>query len=469
MPIVPSPGDRVQGALHRYTLLKLLNKGACANAFGATDERGEKIFLKAYTSPTTLKPWYDDYLRYEIELNARLGADPVLAQQSVRATDVFSATFEHEGRATRNPNLFQVFPFVSGNRNLGDLAADGWRGRPLRGGERLMVAAVFLAALARLHAAKIVHADLKPANVQMVRIGDGAAPLFRPLLVDMDFSVLADRRAPWHGDASVGYVGTPGYFSPEHLRGEVPRKASDVFTAAVILCELLAGRHPFLSAFEGETDELKRRMREGETDFGDAAIPLLGPCGAELPALLRLALSPDPEERPTAGQLSKNLARLRRSLAGGGSPRFGWFFEPGAVPGVEAGRVEPETATAVAVAPVRTAADVTAAEPVREEAPPPRPSKLVLRGKIGAIRTRTALAPNRALLSRVIGDDARFTDGRPQFEVIPAGGGWIVRPTSPLNPTFLNGSPLRAPAALKDGDVLSIQSVYARISVSFAA
>ena len=120
----------------------------------------------------------------------------MLAQQSVRATDVFSATFEHEGRATRNPNLFQVFPFVSGNRNLGDLAADGWRGRPLRGGERLMVAAVFLAALARLHAAKIVHADLKPANVQMVRIGDGAAPLFRPLLVDMDFSVLADRRAP---------------------------------------------------------------------------------------------------------------------------------------------------------------------------------------------------------------------------------------------------------------------------------
>ena len=101
MPIVPSPGDRVQSSLHRYTLLKLLNKGACANAFSATDERGEKVFLKAYTSPTTLKPWYDAYLRYEIELNARLAADPILAQQSVRALDAFSATFEHEGRLKR--------------------------------------------------------------------------------------------------------------------------------------------------------------------------------------------------------------------------------------------------------------------------------------------------------------------------------------------------------------------------------
>ena len=276
MPIVPSPGDRVQGSLHRYTLLKLLNKGACANAFSATDERGEKVFLKAYTSPTTLKPWYDAYLRYEIELNARLAADPLLAQQSVRALDAFSATFEHEGRPTRNPNIFQVFPFVSGNLDLGRLVDEGWHGRELRGGERLMVAAIFLAALARLHAAKIVHADLKPANVQMVRIGSGDAPLFRPLLVDMDFSVLADKRAPWHGDASVGYVGTPGYFSPEHLRGDVPTTASDAFTAAIILWQLLAGRHPFVSALGDEADpgDYRERVLAGRTDFGFEMPPL---------------------------------------------------------------------------------------------------------------------------------------------------------------------------------------------------
>ena len=435
MPIVPSPGDRVQGALHRYTLLKLLNKGACANAFGATDERGEKIFLKAYTSPTTLKPWYDDYLRYEIELNARLGADPVLAQQSVRATDVFSATFEHEGRATRNPNLFQVFPFVSGNRNLGDLAADGWRGRPLRGGERLMVAAVFLAALARLHAAKIVHADLKPANVQMVRIGDGAAPLFRPLLVDMDFSVLADRRAPWHGDASVGYVGTPGYFSPEHLRGDVPTAASDAFTAAIILCELLSGRHPFAAALgdDAEPGDYRDRVLAGRHDFGlEAPRFLPGVAAPGLGRLLLRALSPDPARRPSVAEMHTAVVAARRAADAG--------------PSVAGPSVPDPTASG------------------------PR-TRLVLSGSNGAFSTGGRFAVTRTTLRRVAGDDARYAGDEPQFLLERgAGSDWLVLPPPkpPRNPTYRNGAPLRAPAVLAAGDTLSIGPVKAACTVSFA-
>ena len=260
MPIIPESGDRVRGAVHSYTLVKLLNKGASANAFSATDENDERVFLKAYTSPTTFKPWYDGYLRYAIELNARLGADPVLAQQTVRATDIFSAAYEHDGKLTRNPNIFQVFPFITGNRNLGDVIDGG--GERTTGAERLAMAAIFAGALARLHAAKVVHADLKPANVQMARIRSGGGLAFRPLLVDMDFSVLADRRAPWHSDTSAGYVGTPGYFSPEHLRGEVPTTASDAFTAAIIIWQLLAGRHPFASALDdgAEPDDYRERV-----------------------------------------------------------------------------------------------------------------------------------------------------------------------------------------------------------------
>ena len=440
MPIVPSPGDRVQGALHRYTLLKLLNKGACANAFGATDERGEKVFLKAYTSPTTLKPWYDDYLRYEIELNARLGADPVLAQQSVRATDVFSATFEHEGRATRNPNLFQVFPFVSGNRNLGDLAADGWRGRPLRGGERLMVAAVFLAALARLHAARIVHADLKPANVQMVRIGDGAAPLFRPLLVDMDFSVLADRRAPWHGDASVGYVGTPGYFSPEHLRGDVPTSASDAFTAAIILCELLSGRHPFAAALgdDAEPGDYRDRVLAGRHDFGlEAPRFLPGVAAPGLGRLLLRALSPDPARRPSVAEMHTAVVAARRAAD--------------AVPSVAGPSVAGPSVP-----------DPTASGPR---------TRLVLSGSNGAFSTGGRFAVTRTTLRRVAGDDARYAGDEPQFLLERgAGSDWLVLPPPkpPRNPTYRNGAPLRAPAVLAAGDTLSIGPVKAACTVSFA-
>ena len=446
MPIVPSPGDRVQSSLHRYTLLKLLNKGACANAFSATDEHGEKVFLKAYTSPTTLKPWYDAYLRYEIELNARLAADPLLAQQSVRAIDAFSATFEHEGRPTRNPNLFQAFPFVSGNLDLGRLIDEGWRGRALRGGEKLMVAAIFLAALARLHAAKIVHADLKPANVQMVRIGAGDAPLFRPLLVDMDFSVLADKRAPWHGDASVGYVGTPGYFSPEHLRGDVPTTASDAFTASVILWQLLAGRHPFASALGDEADpgDYRERVLAGRTDFG-FEMPALPPDvrAPELGRLLVRALSPDPARRPSVADLHAAVVAARR--ASSTAP------EKEAAP--EGGRAAPATLVARHLSPVT-----------------PR-SRLVLAGSNGSFSTGGRFAVTRATLRRVVGDDARYAGDAPQF-VLERGAGddWLVLPPpeAPRNPTYRNGAPLGAPAVLAAGDVLSIGPVKAACTVSFS-
>ena len=439
MPIVPSAGDSVRSALHRYAIHELLNKGALANAFRATDEEGRKVFLKAYTSPTTFKPWYDAYLRYAIELNRRLGADPVLAQQSVRATDVFSATFTHDGIPTRNPCIFQAYPFISGNRNLGDLISDGYRGRALTGDERLMVAAIFTAALARLHAARVVHCDLKPANVQMVRIGAGDELLFRPLLVDMDYSVLADKQAPWHGDATAGYVGTPGYFSPEHLRGDVPTAASDAFTAAIILWQLLAGRHPFLSALgdDAEPGAYRERVLAGRTDFGDGPPPFLDNIRApELAHLMAQALSPDPAARPTVPELHAAVVAARRSSAEG-----------------------PKTSPALKT--VKTLPSARGAPAAR----------LVLTGRGGSFSTGGRFALTQTTLRRIVGDDARYAGRTAQFIVERDGaGGWRVLPPpdAPKNPTYRNGAPLDGPAPLVPGDTLSIGPAKALCTISHA-
>ena len=72
-----------------------------------------------------------------------------------------------------------------------------------------------MAGIAALHEAKIVHADLKPANAYLIQDPTIAAG-YQLKLIDMDFSLLADRRAPWHGHQ--GYVGTDNYRSPEHMR-----------------------------------------------------------------------------------------------------------------------------------------------------------------------------------------------------------------------------------------------------------
>ena len=457
---MPREGNVARGEKGEYAVRRILKSGDAAVACEAEEKgTGRKAFLKLYISPTSRCDWFRPYLDYERELNRRLATDDYLRDVSVPAVDVFAAPLRGaDGRPlSRHPSVFQVFRWVDGGYTLKHATS-----RPAGEPEpdwatRVYLAKIFVSALERLHERDVVHCDLKPENIGLepFKLPSGETRL-RPTLLDMDFSILADRTAPWHGHA--GYIGTPGYRSPEHLSGEVPGKASDVFTAAIILCELLAGRHPFASAFEGETDELGRRMREGETDFGDAPVPLLGPCETGLPGLLRAALSPDPEERPPASLLSKDLARLRRSLAGGGSPRFGWLFEPAPKPAREPEHGE--------------SADGPAGSGTPPPPPPPSPPsgrKLVLRGARGDIRTRTALAPGRPILARAVGADERFTDGRPQFEVVPKGDGWIVRPTEPLNPTFLNGAPLRAPAVLKEGDVLSIQSVYAKLTVSFAA
>jgi hypothetical protein len=59
----------------------------------------------------------------------------------------------------------------------------------------------------------------------------------------MDWALISGSRAPW--DGIQGYVGTERYQSPEHVRGEVPDRPSDVFTCGIMLSQILGKGHPF--------------------------------------------------------------------------------------------------------------------------------------------------------------------------------------------------------------------------------
>lgn len=94
-----------------------------------------------------------------------------------------------------------------------------------------------LAALDYAHRHGIVHRDIKPANVMLARTGEVKV---------MDFGIARAVNEVGHTMTSASTVmGTAQYLSPEQARGEVVDARSDLYSAGVLLYELLTGRPPF--------------------------------------------------------------------------------------------------------------------------------------------------------------------------------------------------------------------------------
>ena len=130
----------------------------------------------------------------------------------------------------------------------GDLIMEYRRGPTLatllRNGRSLpppIVAALgqqLLAALQAVHAAGVVHCDIKPANLL---VGDDGR------LALIDFGIAEIQGAtPAHAARRSGYVaGSPAYMAPEVVRGEAPLPASDLWSLGATLYDAVEGRLPF--------------------------------------------------------------------------------------------------------------------------------------------------------------------------------------------------------------------------------
>ena len=131
---------------------------------------------------------------------------------------------EHEGTA------YIVMEYIQG-RELGHELNRGVR-FPLDDVVRIMTQ--LLGALAHAHENKVVHRDLKPAN--MFVLDDGSLKVVDFGIAHVEASDLTDTGA---------MLGTPAYMSPEQCLGTQVDHRSDLFSAGVILYQLLTGDKPF--------------------------------------------------------------------------------------------------------------------------------------------------------------------------------------------------------------------------------
>jgi len=206
------PGDVLAG---RYQIEAILGKGGSGVVLRAFDRVSATVVAVKVLKPgLTHDPRWEK--RFQREL--RLGR-PIRHPNVCRIFDIGDA----------DGYRFLTMEFATGG-TLRDLVKKNQPLRPLP--ERLTDAAGVIAGLAAIHAAGIVHRDVKPDNMLRMEYGR---------LVLSDFGLATD--LPDSTMVSV-FVGTPHYMAPEVREGDPATTRSDVWSLGVVLHEIFFGKRP---------------------------------------------------------------------------------------------------------------------------------------------------------------------------------------------------------------------------------
>ncbi len=250
--------------LGRFELRRVLGKGAQATVWLGFDARLEReVAVKVITAGADVDPRDITHWLQEARSVSRLTHPNIVP--------VFEADVE-------NGRPYLVFEFVPGRTLAEHLRARG----SLPPHEALALMLGVLDALQTAHAAGVVHRDLKPSNILV----DGAG---RARVMDFGIAARLNDGAGVAGQRLV--VGTPNYISPEATRGATPTPAMDVFSAGLVLVEMLTGQ-PLVR----ERDPYAAMRRIAEQDL---SLPAELPSTVDDPlrGVLRRAVARDAAQR----------------------------------------------------------------------------------------------------------------------------------------------------------------------------
>ena len=277
--IVKSDPNAAQSIAH-YTLRREIGRGGMSSVYEAEDTRtGTNFALKLLTLPPSLTTDEKNNLIARFEREAR-----IISRLSYPNIVDIHEVGEDNGRH-----------FLAMEYLHGETLRERMTREILTPEESQKILSQIAGAVDAVHAAGIVHRDIKPTNIML--LPDGTAKL-------LDFGIA--RSSEETSITSTGIlVGSPSYMAPEQIKGEAGTAATDLWAMGVLAYEMLSGHPPF-------TGQTVANVLYQITNESPARTPTLS---VAVQKALRRALDKNPARRyPNAAALLSALEEAQPEI-----------------------------------------------------------------------------------------------------------------------------------------------------------
>ena len=285
----------------RYVIKKVIGSGGMAVVYRATDNR-----LKRSVAVKILR----DELEADEEFRRRFQteAQAVAMLSHPNIVSVYDVSHSEDVEYI----VMELIEGVTLMQYMQKRGALGWK-------EALHFSVQIARALEHAHSKGIVHRDIKPQNVMILR--DGTIKV-------ADFGIAAlETRQEQRSDQTVGSV---HYIAPEQARGEQPDTRSDIYSLGVVMYEMLTGRMPY----DGETaEQIALKHIAGVAEDPQKLNPEIPD---ELARITLKAMNADIKTRyQTATELLADLEEFRKQQAAAGRAADSAGEDEGVFPDVD--------------------------------------------------------------------------------------------------------------------------------------
>ncbi|WP_026459916.1 serine/threonine-protein kinase [Schaalia suimastitidis] len=242
-----------------YRLLHRLGAGGAGTVWLAEDAAGARVALKL--------------------IHPALAASDEQRERLLRETRIVNSVPSNGVAHVLDIEIDDIHPFVVTEYIDGPSLAQLLAGGPLTPRDVAALARSLYETLSAVHAAKVVHRDVKPSNIVCARYG--------PVLIDFGIAIAqGEQRLTTTGLLS----GTAGFTSPELLRGDEAAPASDWWALAATLLNAATGRPPF---GRGAAAHVLDRVMRGDADFDGLPSALVHPLAAALDPQIDRRMAPE--------------------------------------------------------------------------------------------------------------------------------------------------------------------------------